>query len=86
MLAWICERTAGRGEATATPIGNVPAPGALDTDGLGVPDQDIAELLRVDVDEWRDEAPLIREHYARFGDRLPVELGEQLDALERRLS
>jgi phosphoenolpyruvate carboxykinase (GTP) len=86
VLAWICERTAGRGEATATPIGNVPAPGALDTDGLGVPDQDIAELLRVDVDDWRAEAPLIREHYARFGDRLPVELGEQLDALERRLS
>ncbi len=85
VLAWIVERTAGRGEATATPIGNVPAPGALDADGLGVPEQDITELLRVDVDEWRHEAPLIREHYGRFGDRLPVELGEQLDALERRL-
>ncbi|HVA03477.1 MAG TPA: phosphoenolpyruvate carboxykinase (GTP) [Acidimicrobiales bacterium] len=86
VLAWIVERTAGRGKATATPIGNVPSPGALDTHGLGVPDQDITELLRVDADEWRQEAPLIREYYARFGDRLPVELGEQLDALERRLS
>jgi phosphoenolpyruvate carboxykinase (GTP) len=86
VLAWICERTAGSGEATATAIGNVPAPGALNTEGLGVPDTDITELLRVDVDEWRQEAPLIREHYSRFGDRLPVELGEQLDALERRLS
>ena len=37
VLAWICERTAGKGAATATPIGNVPAPGAIDTDGLGVP-------------------------------------------------
>jgi phosphoenolpyruvate carboxykinase (GTP) len=86
VLAWICERTAGRGEATATPIGNVPAPGALDTDGLDVSAADMAELLHVDDDDWRREAPLIAEHYARFGDRLPVELGEQLDALERRLS
>jgi phosphoenolpyruvate carboxykinase (GTP) len=85
VLAWIVERTAGRAEATATPIGNVPAPGALDTTGLGVSNDDVSELLRVDGGEWRAEVPLIREHYARFGDRLPVELGEQLDALDRRL-
>jgi phosphoenolpyruvate carboxykinase (GTP) len=86
VLAWIVERTAGRAQATQTPIGNVPAPGALDADGLDVSAQDIAALLRVDGEEWRDEVPLIREHYARFGDRLPVELAEQLDALEHRLS
>jgi phosphoenolpyruvate carboxykinase (GTP) len=85
VLAWIVERTAGRASATATPIGNVPSPGALDAEGLGVSEQDMAELLRVDPDEWRNEVPLIREYYARFGDRLPVELAEQLDALERRL-
>jgi len=27
----------------------------------------------------------MREHYAKFGDRLPKELGRQLDALENRL-
>jgi phosphoenolpyruvate carboxykinase (GTP) len=86
VLAWIVQRTAGRAQATATPIGNVPAPGALDGDGLGLPARDMAELLRVDIDEWRDEVPLIAEFYARFGERLPVELGEQLDALEHRLS
>ncbi len=86
VLAWIAQRTAGTAQAEATPIGNVPAAGALDTDGLGVSDGDVAELLRVDADEWRREVPLIAEYYARFGDRLPVELVEQLDALERRLS
>jgi phosphoenolpyruvate carboxykinase (GTP) len=85
VLAWIVERTAGRAAATETPIGNVPAPGALDGDGLGVSTADMEELLRVDAAEWRQEVPLIAEFYARFGDRLPVELGEQLDALERRL-
>jgi phosphoenolpyruvate carboxykinase (GTP) len=85
VLAWIVERVVGTSEATSTPIGNVPAPGALVTDGLDVSPDAMAELLSVDVDEWRDEVPLLREHYARFGDRLPVELSEQLDALERRL-
>jgi phosphoenolpyruvate carboxykinase (GTP) len=85
VLAWICERAAGKGDATTTAIGNVPAPGALDTDRLGASDDDMSELLRVDNDDWRKEAPLIREFYGRFGDHLPVELAEQLDALERRL-
>jgi phosphoenolpyruvate carboxykinase (GTP) len=85
VLAWIVERTVGRAEARETPIGNVPAPGALVTTGLDISDDDIAELLRVDVEEWRQEVPLVHEHYSRFGDRLPVELAEQLDALERRL-
>jgi phosphoenolpyruvate carboxykinase (GTP) len=85
VLAWICERTAGKGAAVTTAIGNVPAPGALDTDGLGVADDAITELLRVDAEEWRHEAPLIEEFYARFGDHLPRELSEQLEALGRRL-
>jgi phosphoenolpyruvate carboxykinase (GTP) len=85
VLAWIVERTADRADAQSTPIGNVPAPDALVTDGLDVSSDALAELLSVDAGEWRDEVPLLREHYARFGDRLPVELNEQLDALERRL-
>ncbi len=86
VLAWVVERVAGRGAATETPIGHVPAPGAIDTDRLDVSEQDMAALLRVDVEEWRAELPLITEHYARFGDRLPPELAEELDALERRLA
>ncbi len=85
VLAWIVERTAGKASATATPIGNVPAPGALEAEGLDVSERAIAELLDVDDDEWRTEVPLIREHFARFGDRLPEELSRQLDELERRL-
>jgi len=85
VLAWIVERTLGGGDAVATAIGNLPAPGAIDTDGLDVSASDMAELLRVDVEGWRAEVPRIRDHFATFGDRLPVELEEQLDALEHRL-
>jgi phosphoenolpyruvate carboxykinase (GTP) len=46
----------------------------------------MAELLRVDPEEWRAEVPSIEEHYAHLGERLPVELRDELKALEKRLS
>ncbi|MGH9296925.1 MAG: phosphoenolpyruvate carboxykinase domain-containing protein, partial [Acidimicrobiales bacterium] len=85
VLEWVFERCGGRGEAVETPIGYLPAKGAIPTEGLDVSDADMEELLRVDVDEWKAEVPLIAEHFARFGDRLPAALRSQLDALERRL-
>jgi phosphoenolpyruvate carboxykinase (GTP) len=85
VLAWVFERCSGKAEATETPIGYVPAAGAIDVNGLDVNDEAMAELLRVDADEWRAEVPLIREHFARFDDRLPKELEAELDGLETRL-
>ena len=85
VLEWIFERVAGRGEAVDTPIGRVPAPGAIETSGLDVSAEDMAELLRVDSAEWRREVPLIEEHYDRFGDRIPPALRDELDALAKRL-
>ena len=85
VLEWVFERTAGRGEAVETAIGRVPAPGQIDISGLGVSDDDLAELLRVDEADWRAEVPSIEEHYAQFGDRLPPVLRAQLDALAKRV-
>ena len=86
VLEWVVDRCAGRGEAVATPIGLLPPPGAIDTDGLKVSDEDMAELLAVDPDEWTAEVGLIAEYYAMFGERLPAALSGQLDDLSRRLS
>jgi phosphoenolpyruvate carboxykinase (GTP) len=85
VLEWVFERVSGRAEAVETPAGWVPAPGEIDIEGVDVSKEDIEELLRVDTDEWRAEVPLIREHYALFGDRLPHELAEAIDTLDRRL-
>ena len=86
VLEWVFERTAGRGEAVETPIGYVPTANAIDVEGLDVSKEDMAELLTVHVDEWRAEVPLIREHFAQFGDRLPAQLAALVDDLEARLS
>ena len=85
VLEWVFERCAGTGAAVETPIGLLPAPGAISTSGLDVPPADMDELLRVSLSEWRAELPPIEEHFASFGDRLPPALTGQLEALRRRL-
>jgi phosphoenolpyruvate carboxykinase (GTP) len=85
VLAWIFRRCDDAAEAAETPIGLVPAPGAIDTEGLDISDEDMAELLKVDPDEWRAQLLQMKEHFAQFGGRLPAELRERLEALEREL-
>ena len=63
----------------------MPSGDALDTSGLELADGAIEKLLRVDPEEWRGQLPRLHEHFAQFGDKLPDELAEQLNALERRL-
>ena len=85
VLAWVFERCSGRGEAVKTPIGFVPAEGALDVTGLDVSDESLAELLSVNPDEWRAEVPLIRTHFERFEERLPPQMVAELNGLAERL-
>jgi phosphoenolpyruvate carboxykinase (GTP) len=85
VIAWAFRRCDDAAEAEETPIGLVPASGALDLDGLDVPPEDLDALLRVDPTEWREELPSMHEHFAKFGDQLPGELRQQLDTLEEKL-
>ncbi|MGE5830103.1 MAG: phosphoenolpyruvate carboxykinase (GTP) [Micromonosporaceae bacterium] len=85
VLKWIVERLEGGGAAVETPIGQVPAEGALDTSGLNIAPEDLVAALRVDVDEWRAEIPQITEWFERFGEKLPGVLWAELDALRARL-
>jgi phosphoenolpyruvate carboxykinase (GTP) len=86
VLAYVLRRCEGEGEVVETPIGYVPKPGSLDTDGLDIQPGTLDELLKVDPDELRQQLPQVRDHLARFGDRLPAEVRAQLEALERRLA
>jgi phosphoenolpyruvate carboxykinase (GTP) len=86
VLAWVFDRVNGNGAAIESPIGYLPAPGAIDVSGLDISDADMAELLSVDPEEWRAEVPSIEEHFATFGDRIPEALRDELGGLEKRLS
>ena len=74
VLKWVFERVTGTAQAVDTPIGRLPAPGALDLAGLDIAPGALDELLRVDVEGWLAELPLITQHYEKFGARLPAGL------------
>jgi len=85
VLEWVFRRCNGEGQAHDTPLGLVPEPGDLNTEGLDIDADALAELLRVDGDDLKAQLPQVKEHLAKFGDQLPAEIRGQLDALEQRL-
>src|SRR3954447_13443470 len=79
VLAWIFRRCEGTADAVESPIGLLPAEGAIETEGLEISDEAMRELLSVDADLVRQQLPQVREHLARFGDKLPAEVSAQLE-------
>jgi phosphoenolpyruvate carboxykinase (GTP) len=85
VLKWIFERCDGKVHAKDTPIGRIPEAADLDTMGLDIKSTRVDELLGVDVEGWLAEVPLIKEHFAKFGDHLPKGLQDEVAGLEQRL-
>ncbi|GAA1382572.1 phosphoenolpyruvate carboxykinase (GTP) [Catellatospora chokoriensis] len=85
VLKWVVERLEGTADAVDTPVGLVPYPAAIDTDGLDVTDGDLTAALHVDPAEWAAEIPQIDEWFTKFGDKLPAQLRTELDTLQTRL-
>jgi len=86
VLEWIIGRCEGRAEAETTAVGLLPAPGALKTSGLQVTEAVMQELLSVDPDDWSWELDEVAEHLGEYGDRLPAELAEELQAVKEALA
>lgn len=85
VLAYIFDRCNNEGKTENSPIGKIPALGAIDTTGLDITESQMKAVLSVDPNEWLEEVALIDEHYANFGSHLPVELKEELSNLKQKL-
>ncbi|MDO9357261.1 MAG: phosphoenolpyruvate carboxykinase domain-containing protein, partial [Solirubrobacteraceae bacterium] len=85
VLEWIFNRVDGKGEAVETPIGFVPAAKDLNTEGLDLSAEDLDTLLTVDAEAVKAELPQVEAYLEQYGDRLPAEITQQLDALKARL-
>ena len=85
VLKWMCDRVEGKVDARETPIGLMPIDGELTLDGLDIPASDWAELMKVDTDLFRKTLENAKEYLAKFGDKLPSKMTEQMSALEARL-
>ena len=85
VIKWAIEQIEGADGAVPTAIGLSPKSGSLDVEGLDVSEEDIQTALNVDVDEWKQEIPLIEEWFAKIGEKLPSQLISQLEKLKARL-
>ncbi|MGB3355101.1 MAG: phosphoenolpyruvate carboxykinase (GTP) [Mycobacterium sp.] len=86
VMKWIIERVEQKAGGKTTPIGIVPTAEDLDLSGLDVDAADVDAALKVNVDEWRAELPLIEEWFEFVGEKLPTGIKDEFDALKHRLA
>ena len=87
VLEWIIKRCEGKVDAEETAIGFVPKAEDINLEGIEdeVSEDQLKEILSVDNSLWEDEAKGIEEFYAKFGDRLPKALSDELSTLKANL-
>jgi phosphoenolpyruvate carboxykinase (GTP) len=86
VLEWIIERCAGRADAVATPIGNVPAAASINIDGLDLGADAFEALMHIDRQGWKQELDAIAAYFDEFGDRVPAPLRSEQQRIARALS
>ena len=80
VLRWITQRLEGKVDAVETPIGLLPNLEDLDIDDLNLSDSDKQQLLSWSASATMRDLSSIGEYFAKFGDRLPVALSQELQA------
>lgn len=94
VLDWIIKRCEGTVDAVETPIGFEPKAEDINVEGLvyegkEFTSEDIADLLKLDMNLWENEIAEMRRYYtediAAKGGKVPDALYAQLDALEARI-
>lgn len=86
VLKWIIERCEGRAGAVQTPIGSMPRYEDLEWRGLDSVDREtFSKLTAVDAGLWRDELKDHAELFDKLKSRLPSEMVQQREELERAL-
>ncbi|XP_072947946.1 phosphoenolpyruvate carboxykinase [GTP]-like isoform X3 [Epargyreus clarus] len=84
VLDWVLRRCDGEPCHQDTPLGLLPAPGALNTEGLGP--LNMEELFSIPRDFWMQEADCIEKYFTEeVGEDLPQEMWEELSKLRNNI-
>lgn len=86
VLKWIFDRCDQKASAIETPIGRIPAIEDLDVSDLNLKTNTLDKLLEVNVHQWKTEVESIKKYYESIGSKCPIELYQELESLEKRLS
>ncbi|QRV02378.1 phosphoenolpyruvate carboxykinase (GTP) [Arcanobacterium phocisimile] len=85
VLDWIVRRVAGEVEATEGMTGLYPKREDFNLEGTDVTEADWNAMYTLDPISWEAEAKDSEEYFAKFGDKVPAPLMEELDALRKRI-
>lgn len=86
VLNWILDRCDGKVDAVETPIGYLPKKEDLDLSGLDIADDVVDELLSVKKEYWVEDIANQKEFFAKFGDKLPQEIKDEMAKLEKNFA
>jgi phosphoenolpyruvate carboxykinase (GTP) len=85
VLAWVLARAAGSVGASETPLGLVPRPGDLDTEGLGLTPEQVKQATAIDLAEWGPELESQGELFTKLEKTLPAAIRLERELLMARL-
>ncbi|GAB3378053.1 phosphoenolpyruvate carboxykinase (GTP) [Lysobacter fragariae] len=77
VLEWMIGRVKGEAGAVETPIGALPAQGALNLDGVSLSEEGEAKLFGFDQAGWKAEFASIGEYLDEYGPRMPQALKDE---------
>lgn len=85
VLEWVLKRCDNEDVADVSPIGYIPKPGTINTDGLG--EIDTKKLFEIPKEYWLEECENLRTYYdEQLGEDLPKAIDDELNALKERLN
>ena len=87
VLDWIIDRCEGKVGAKETEIGFIPNAEDINIEGLEgeVTLDSLKSILEVEKELWQEDAKGIEEFYAKFGNRIPPVLAEELATLKKNV-
>lgn len=86
VLDWIVRRVAGEVEAIEGMTGLYPHREDFNLEGAGVSEEDWNAMYTLDPEAWEAETVDTEEYFAKFGDKVPEALVEELKALRERIA
>ncbi len=84
VIRWILDRANRKCDATETPMGFIPKPGAIDLKGLDMDPNIMNELCAMNLSDWTEELSELGKFFDTFGDRLPSSFRAQHQALTQQ--
>ncbi len=87
VLDWIIDRCEGKVGAQETEIGYIPFAEDINIEGLEgeVSLESLKSILEVEKEPWQEDAKGIEEFYAKFGDKIPQVLVDELETLKKNV-